>query len=255
MEPCTEVIGHDSPRVPLGEFLTPVRDEDCAIVLRYLEEIPCLKKAMFELANCDAHCTQEAVSNLRVCANLVLNMTQILRWGVVLDTGIAVEELMRLCDLHLHHGSRITAEGRDAIDDAKTETARAFDAALKMIGEDLPVSEEDCERMRQYIVDISTLKNVMVTLFRGEAHEAAKAAAHCTDQIETLQWEVLQDTHMALDELRKLCDEHADDNTILNEKDHYAIVGAKAKAQICFAEALCKISSFADALAKAQQQG
>ena len=98
---------------------------------------------------------------------------------------------------------------------------------------------------------VVTLKNAMVALFRGDAHTAGKAAAHCTDQIETLQWEVLQDTHTALVELRKLCDDCAEDGTILTQKDHDAIVGAKAKAHRYFAEALCKISKhgcFADAL-------
>lgn len=245
------MIGHDSPCAQLGQFFTPVSDEDCDTMLRYLEEMPSLKKGMFELANCNAHCTQEAVSNMRVCANRVLTIAQILRWGVVLDTRIAVEELMRVCDVHLHHGPHITKEGRDAIDDAKTETVRAFDAALKKMGEDLPVSEDDCERMRQYIVRISTLKNAMVALFRGDAHQAGKAAAICSDHIETLQWEVLQETNTALDELQKLCDEHAEDNTILTEKDHDAIDSAKAKAHRCFAEALGKISNhscFAGAL-------
>jgi len=244
-------MGHDSPCARWGQFCTPVSDEDCATLLGYLKAMPPLKKVMFELANCDAHCTQEAVANLRVCANLGLTIAHILRYEVFLDTRIAVEELMRVCDLHLRHGCHITKEGREAIDGARTETVRCFDSALKKLGEDLPVSDEDCERMRQYIVRISTLKNAMVALFRGDAHTAGKAAAHCTDQIETLQWEVLQDTHTALVELRKLCDDCAEDDTILTQKDHDAIVGAKAKAHRYFAEALCKISKhgcFADAL-------
>ena len=175
----------------------------------------------------------------------------------MLDTRITVEELMGVCDVHLHHGSHITKEGRDAIVEAKTGTVRFFDCALKKMAEDLPVSEEDCELMHQYIVDISTLKIAMVALFRGDARQADQAAARCSDHIETLQWEVLQDTNMALDELQKLCDK-AEDDTILSAKDHDAIVGAKAKAHRCFAEALCKISKhrcFADALAKLDKKG
>ena len=61
--------------------------------------------------------------------------------------------------------------------------------------------------------------SAMVALFRGDAHEAGKGAARCSQHTESLRWKVLQDTNTALNELRKLCDEHAEDN-ILSEGDH-----------------------------------
>lgn len=257
MESCTEAMVHEPPRAPLGQFWTPVSREDRATTGRYLDAIRALKEAISEIENSDARCVHEAVANLRVCANLVQTIGQILRYNFLLETRSAAEELRKVCDVHLHHGSHITKEGRDAIDDAKTKTVDCFNCALQKIAKDLPVSDEDCELMRQYLVDISEIEIAIVALFRGDAHEAGKGAARCSQHIETLRWKVLQDTNTALNELRKLCDEHAEDN-ILSEGDHNAIDSAKAKAIRCFSETLDKIgnhSCFADALAKIDDEG